>query len=1480
MKTIIRLLVVAFLFLNVTEVRAEKSLYYGKSDNSTRSLKGTTAGCTPSSTFAWLNINNARVRVNAGGDMWWDLPGGTGSKYYIPANGSATSLYAGSLWIAGLDVNQQLKCAAVRFRQGPDGQGGNDFWTGPLTTDGTATIDAVTCMEYDKMYNITRAEVDEFLAHYNAETGTMDFSDGYQIPSSILEWPAHGDESKLISYYLAPFKDVDNDGEYKPELGDYPYYDIENELCHSQIPTMEEVERGTVKGSILADQVIKGDQTIWWVFNDKGNAHTETGGSAIGMEIRAQAFAFATNDEINNMTFYSYEIINRSTYTLTNTYFSPWTDVDLGYAKDDFVGCDVGRGLGYGYNGVNIDGNGEPESYGANPPAVGVDFFQGPYLDPDGLDNPKYNPATGENCDESINGVNFANGIVDDERFGMRRFVYHDNANTPNGDPSKASEYYLLLRGIWKNGEKMHYGGNALPGSTGVTDVPCDFMFPFDSDPCFWGTGGINPGFDGLWSEETGNNGSPNNPNDRRFMQSAGPFTLKPGAVNYITFGVPWARSNAGTSWASVELLRTVDDKCQSMFDNCFDVLDGPDAPDLTFRELDRQLIVYITNSTNSNNYGESYTEIDPQLSGDLVTSAVYDSLGNLLYYEERNDSTYRFEGYVVYQLANNEVSVDELNDISKARIIYQCDIENGVSTIINYIYDDNLQAAVPTPMVEGADAGIKTTFVVTQDAFTTTGDVNLINHKTYYYMAIAYAYNNYQDYEVDPNNPIALYGQKTPYLAGRKNIRMYSATPHKIVNGTVINSNYGDKPQISRWTGVGNGGNILELTQETVDEILAKQPAISVHKDVNGNDSVAAVPFGDNNYPIAYHPSYKAGNGPVDVKIIDPLNVVSTDYAIWFEDFHNKTKYSVTGNMSIEGDSIQRQVFRWVLKDLKTGEIFESDTTSDFESENIFLERGISVTVYQPYTHGVHKIGQLWDASQKKYLDIKEVIAPNNGLITSTVVYADSSNKWLSGVRDDDNLPSSALNWIRSGTYGNQENTYENDLGVASTTGGSSFIADPGEDYEIIADGTWAPLYLSHFQSNDKNGTHVPAPLFSASCRQDSIFRLVGSIDIVMTADKSKWTRCPVIEMCVDKNLSEGNAEMFLLRNAPSVDKDGNPCADMNLPASANPEDANYISARGMGWFPGYAIDIETGARLNMCFSEDSFYPDLNGRDMLFNPPALKETTVLSEPIAQFSDPVLFDAVDQTPVMGGKHYVYVLPMNDAGEQGSANNKIHFNSPAYDAGSYLHKTLTRIENSSNSKLYKIILWGQPTWVGMPMAVEGREWLPEGNPVTISIRVSKPYKSGYSTVPLEVENPELIDEVEHNGLYPYYTFSTEGAGPTLNELEKTKDDLDMITVVPNPYYAFSSYEDNALTHKVKIANVPDKCVVTIYTVNGAKIRQFKKDSSVTSIDWDLTNHANTPIASGFYIIHVKDLTSGGEKTVKFYAAMRQVDLNTF
>ena len=70
------------------------------------------------------------------------------------------------------------------------------------------------------------------------------------------------------------------------------------------------------------------------------------------------------------------------------------------------------------------------------------------------------------------------------------------------------------------------------------------------------------------------------------------------------------------------------------------------------------------------------------------------------------------------------------------------------------------------------------------------------------------------------------------------------------------------------------------------------------------------------------------------------------------------------------------------------------------------------------------------------------------------------------------------------------------------------------------------------------------------------------------------------------------------------------------------------------------------------------------------------------------------------------------------------------------------------------------------------------------------------------------------------------------------------------------------------------------MVTIYTLSGTKVRQFQKDNDEPNIDWDLTNFANTPVSSGFYLIHIKDLTSGSQRVIKLYGAMRKVDLNTF
>ena len=94
------------------------------------------------------------------------------------------------------------------------------------------------------------------------------------------------------------------------------------------------------------------------------------------MEIRAQVFQFSTNDEVNNMTFHNYVLINQGTQTLGDTYFGVWVDADIGNSTNDYVGCDVQRGLGYAYNADNNDedARGNP-GYGSAPPAIGMRFF-------------------------------------------------------------------------------------------------------------------------------------------------------------------------------------------------------------------------------------------------------------------------------------------------------------------------------------------------------------------------------------------------------------------------------------------------------------------------------------------------------------------------------------------------------------------------------------------------------------------------------------------------------------------------------------------------------------------------------------------------------------------------------------------------------------------------------------------------------------------------------------------------------------------------------------------------------------------------------------------------------------------------------------------------------------------------------------------------------------------------------------------------
>ena len=139
--------------------------------------------------------------------------------------------------------------------------------------------------------------------------------------------------------------------------------------------------------------------------------------------------------------------------------------------------------------------------------------------------------------------------------------------------------------------------------------------------------------------------------------------------------------------------------------------------------------------------------------------------------------------------------------------------------------------------------------------------------------------------------------------------------------------------------------------------------------------------------------------------------------------------------------------------------------------------------------------------------------------------------------------------------------------------------------------------------------------------------------------------------------------------------------------------------------------------------------------------------------------------------------------------------------------------------------------------------------------------------------------QLATDNAKNNWDPLYTFSTEDVATRVNEVTVLEEMLEEISVVPNPYYAYSQYETNKLDNRVKIVNLPEVCTVRIYNLSGTLIRTYDKADPLTYVDWDLKNEANVPIAGGVYIIHV-DVPGVGQAIRKWFGVMRPVDLDNF
>jgi hypothetical protein len=431
------------------------------------------------------------------------------------------------MWIGGLDSVGTLHLAGQRFEQY-----GHDFFPGPLGTD--ASISPATSSQYDQLWKVNRLDVLKQVAYYtcladpNCDTQT-EFP-GYSIPPYFFDWPAHGEVSLGQAYDLAPFYDFNGDGEYDPTQGDAP--------C------------------------MPGDMSLFNIYNDNLAPHTESGGNPIGIEVHMTSFEYSSNTPaIDQTVFIRYQIFNRGSLALHDTYIGLINDFDLGCGTDDHQQCDVRRNTSFVLNEDNDDeGCNGDAGYGIQPPAFGEVILQGPLQDADGVDNTDTLALPG------YNGTGFNDGIIDNERSGMSYCLDFQNTNSGvQHDPTDAIDYYNYMQGRWLDGTPMTYGGIGYPLDSST--VVAHYMYPGDSDPLGVGTSGqvMSP-----WTETSAIN--------HRDVASMGPFTLAPGQEQDIVVAYVYARAASGGPAASVEALRLRTDSIRAFAETIPGLL-SPGAP-------------------------------------------------------------------------------------------------------------------------------------------------------------------------------------------------------------------------------------------------------------------------------------------------------------------------------------------------------------------------------------------------------------------------------------------------------------------------------------------------------------------------------------------------------------------------------------------------------------------------------------------------------------------------------------------------------------------------------------------------------------------------------------------------------------------------------------------------------------------------------------------------------------------------------------
>jgi len=414
-----------------------------------------------------LDVNNINALINSYALQFWSLNSDEHGIFEVPKGNRTHTIFNFDLWMGGLDENDSLRLAAEKYRMN-----GIDFWPGPVSDN----YYPEGLILWNNLWKLNKTDIEYHKDHW------MDV--GYEPIDNINNWPAHGYIDQGQEYYMAPFNDNDGDENYIAQNGDSP--------------------------------AVRGDQSMFFIYNDDREEHTESEGGKIGAEIHGQAYAFDCPDDsvFNNSIFFHYDIINRSDTAYHDFCLGTSVDFDIGNYYDDYVGCDTMLHTFFAYNGDDYDEN-----------------------------------STIWNSDTTFGYHNFppAQGVVFLNK-KMSSFVNFQGYGDPStGSPFEPYEYYNYLTGFWKDSSHYSYGGNGYGGDTIVK-----FIYPG------------NPANPEEWSEVS----AEITPDDRNGFATTGPYNFYPGDTIQLDLAFVFARDYQGDNLSSVTLLKERIETLRWFFDN------------------------------------------------------------------------------------------------------------------------------------------------------------------------------------------------------------------------------------------------------------------------------------------------------------------------------------------------------------------------------------------------------------------------------------------------------------------------------------------------------------------------------------------------------------------------------------------------------------------------------------------------------------------------------------------------------------------------------------------------------------------------------------------------------------------------------------------------------------------------------------------------------------------------------------------------